>query len=109
MVLRLSALIILAGVVVGCKGASNTAVADENYVPDGEKLYQKNCIACHGGDGTLGKAGSKNLKESTLTTDQVHKMIELGGGNGMPRFKEILGREGEMDAVVEYVMQMRGR
>lgn len=109
MVLRHSLLIILAGVVVGCSGTSNSAAVDENYVPDGEQLYQKNCIACHGGDGTLGKAGSKNLQQSTLSPEEVRKMIELGGGNGMPRFKEILGREGEMDAVVEYVMQMRGR
>lgn len=109
MVLRHSLFIILTGVVVGCNSASNSAAVDENDIPDGEQLYNKNCIACHGADGTLGKAGSKNLQDSQMTYDQVHKMVELGGGNGMPRFKEILGRDGEMEAVIEYVMQMRGR
>ncbi len=96
-------------VVVGCNTSTDTAISDINYVPNGEQLYKQNCIACHGADGTLGKAGSKNLQQSTLSYDEVHKMIEVGGGNGMPRFKEILGRKGEVDAVVEYVMQMRGR
>jgi cytochrome c6 len=76
----------------------------KNVLPDGNALYIENCASCHGLDGTLGKAGSKDLSKTTLDFQQLKNVIEVGTGNGMPRFKEILGGEEEVDAVVQYVM-----
>ena len=64
----------------------------------------ENCASCHGLDGTLGKAGSKDLSKTTMDFQQLKKVVEVGTSNGMPRFKEILGGEEEVEAVVQYVM-----
>lgn len=75
-----------------------------NALPDGAKLYMENCASCHGLDGTLGKAGSKDLSKTTMDFIQLKKVVEVGTSNGMPRFKEILGGDEEIEAVVQYVM-----
>ncbi len=112
MVLKSYLFIALGVLVVSCNSGTTTDTTGEqsqSYIPNGEQLYLKNCIACHGVDGTSQKSGSKDLSKSTLPYAEVLKMIEVGGGNGMPRFKEILGKEGEVEAVAEHVMQLRTR
>lgn len=89
-----------------CGGGSTETGAQEkrNTLPDGGKLYLENCASCHGLDGTLGKAGSKDLSKTTMDFIQLKKVVETGTSNGMPRFKEILGGDEEVEAVVQYVM-----
>lgn len=74
-------------------------------IPDGEKLFQQNCASCHGCDGTLGMSGATDLSTSTLSFNEMKFIIEKGKGT-MPRFREMLSKKGEMDAVVEFVQTL---
>lgn len=75
-------------------------------IPDGEKLFQQNCASCHGCDGTLGMSGANDLSESNMTFSEMKFIIEKGKGS-MPRFREMLSGEGEMDAVIEFVRTLK--
>lgn len=75
-------------------------------IPDGEKLFQQNCASCHGCDGTLGMSGATDLSTSTLSYNEMKFIIEKGKG-AMPRFREMLSKEGEMDAVVEFAQTLK--
>lgn len=91
-----------------CGGSVQTADKnDPNAVPDGEQLYLENCASCHGIDGTLGKAGANDLSTTKLDDQALKKIIEVGNSNGMPRFKEILGGDEEIDAVIYYIKGFR--
>ncbi len=79
----------------------------ESALPDGEKLFVQNCASCHGCDGTLGMSGAHDLSDSKMTFNEVKFTIEKGTDNGMPRFKEILSNEAELDAVVEFVLTLK--
>lgn len=106
MVLRFCSIGFILFLSVACGGNVKTGSQqeDRNVLPDGNALYMENCASCHGLDGTLGKAGSKDLSKTIMEFDQLKKVVEVGTSNGMPRFKEILGGEEEVEAVVEYVM-----
>src|SRR5690606_24205200 len=103
MVLRFFSIVFILFLLVSCGGDVKTGnqQEDRNTLPDGNALYMENCASCHGLDGTLGKAGSKNLSETTMDFLQLKNVVEFGTSNGMPRFKEILGGEEEVDAVVQ--------
>lgn len=88
-----------------CSGKVKTGEQKERAsLPDGEELYMSNCASCHGLDGTLGKAGSKDLSKTTMQFEELKTVVEVGTSNGMPRFKEILGGNEEVEAVVQYIM-----
>ena|SRR5690606_10029093 len=99
--------------IVALTACSGTEVKEGNAdqeptrLPDGEKLFVQNCASCHGCDGTLGMSGAHDLSESEMTFSEVKFTIEKGTDNGMPRFKEILSDEAEMDAVVEHVLTLK--
>jgi len=75
-------------------------------LPDGEKLFIQNCASCHGCDGTLGMSGAHDLSISTMTFNEMKFVIEKGKGS-MPRFREMLSAEGELDAVVEHTLTLK--
>lgn len=106
MVLRIIVITCISVACVACNDNVKTSTEknERNALPDGNALYLENCASCHGLDGTLGKAGSKDLSTTTLDFLQLKKVVEVGTSNGMPRFKEILGGEEEVDAVVQYIM-----
>lgn len=105
MVLRFFILSTIVFSLFSCSGNVKTGDKEEEHVlPDGSALYMENCATCHGLDGTLGKAGSKDLTKTTLQVHELKKIVEVGTTNGMPRFKEILGGDEEVDAVVQYIM-----
>lgn len=85
------------------KGSKSASESSKVEIPDGAALYTENCATCHGIDGTLGKAGSKDLTKTTLQADELKQVIEFGTSNGMPRFKEILGGDEEVEAVIQYI------
>ena len=55
-------------------------------------LYKANCVVCHGADGTMGMNGAKNLKESTLSKEQIVKQVTYGKGM-------MVGFEGKLSAL----------
>jgi cytochrome c6 len=71
----------------------------------GKSIFLTNCARCHGVDGTKGKWGAKNLKQSVLTDSALTNVISKGKGL-MPSWKNKLA-EKEIDAVKEYVKTLR--
>jgi len=73
--------------------------------PAGEQLYRKNCMRCHGADGTRGLLGARNLRRSILNDSAIKNQI-LAGKGFMPSFRKKL-REPELDALVVYIKSLR--
>ncbi len=69
------------------------------------ELYKANCVVCHGADGTMGMNGAKNLKESTLSKEQIVKQITYGKGM-MVGFDEKLSAA-EIDQLATYIQTFR--
>lgn len=97
-------------VVVAISGCASSVIDEKKTttieLPDGEKLFVQNCASCHGCDGTLGMSGAHDLSKSTMTFNEMKFVIEKGKGS-MPRFKEMLSGEGELDAVVEHTLTLK--
>lgn len=107
MVLRFSAFVASVFLLASCGSSSVEVEKEEAFViPDGEKLFIQSCSSCHGCDGTLGMSGALDLSKSTMTFNEMKFVIEKGKG-AMPRFKEMLSKEGELDAVVEHVRTLK--
>jgi mono/diheme cytochrome c family protein len=88
-----------------CKSSSGNG-SNESPLDDqlnGQKIYKKHCINCHGYDGDMGAHGAFNLQHSTLSFDEK-KMVVLKGRNAMTPFEKVL-TEPEIDAVVTYIAQ----
>lgn len=74
----------------------------------GKELFEKNCVSCHGADGSgntaVGKAvGAKDLRSDEakkLTDAQIATQIKNGKGN-MPPFDSLT--KPEIDSLVAYV------
>jgi cytochrome c6 len=71
----------------------------------GKSIYLTNCARCHGVDGTKGKWGAKNLRQSVLPDSALTNVISRGKGL-MPSWKNRLADK-EIDAVKEYVKILR--
>lgn len=84
-------------------GEKNPVGADGK--PDGKALYEENCSICHGDDGKLGSAGSKDLTISTFSMEERLQIITNGKG-GMAPFKDILNDD-QRKAVAEYLDTFR--
>jgi len=77
----------------------------QDSVPDGRKIYEKNCVRCHGKDGTRGQFGAKNLKVSTLSHTEAELVIREGK-RIMPSWKKKL-TSAEIIRVVAYIESLR--
>ena len=92
-------------------GACNTAdqqqnaSGDKNLSLDGQALFRKNCITCHGADGTLGLNGAKDLSKSVLPLEERIPIV-TNGKNMMTPFGNILSPE-QIRAVAEYTLSLK--
>ncbi len=82
--------------------ASNSVASSST--PNGEAIYKKYCIACHGAIGDMGMSGAANLQQSQLPLEARIALIR-DGRNMMTPFKGILSEE-EIEAVAHYTMQL---
>lgn len=73
-------------------------------VADGEKIYKKNCVICHGTRGDMGASGAHNLTESILPLAERIAIVTKGR-NTMVGFEAILN-EDEIAAVAKYSMSL---
>lgn len=91
----------LALMVIACAGKDpNKYVA----AAEGEAIYKKYCVLCHGVDGKLGLNGSKDISVSPLTL--AERIIQIAKGkNTMTPFEGILSPQ-EINAVAEYSMTL---
>ncbi|HMF70114.1 MAG TPA: cytochrome c [Flavitalea sp.] len=67
----------------------------------GKKIFETNCVRCHGNDGTKGKFGAKNLQKTGLSDNELFRVIS-DGKRIMPGWKHKLSAD-EIDSVKEYV------
>ena len=112
-----------AGQEPGADGAEQAAVSDEAssraLAVRGLEVFQANCAHCHGarGDGVSRVArvlqpAPSNLRASTLSHDEMRRMVELGGAaafgrsSSMPAWGPQLPPE-DLEAVVTYVFGLR--
>ena len=103
----LSLLLIIASYGMAEMSKKATKVEIAVTTPDqlGKSVYAAQCQACHGEDGKLGMAGSKDLTATNMVKDDITLLLN-NGKNAMPKFKDALSTE-EIDAVSEYVLQMK--
>ncbi len=71
----------------------------------GKKVYESNCIACHGSDGKLGLSGAKDLTASPMSFDEQLETVR-NGKNSMMAYQKLLTDE-QIQAVTEYVHSMK--
>jgi cytochrome c6 len=81
-------------------GDSATAAA-----PDGQVVYEDNCVLCHGGDGSRGTGGATDLATSVLDHGGLQNVI-TNGRAGMKAYKDILTPQ-EIEAVTSYIETLR--
>lgn len=92
------------------KADQQAATASKTETPaakkvDGEKIYKKRCVVCHGINGDMGMSGAKDLTQSELTVEE-RMTIVTNGKNVMTAFGEILD-EDEIKAVAEYTLELK--
>ncbi len=93
--------ILLLSAVIACAGKES---GQATGTPDGEALFKKYCILCHGVDGKLGLNGSKDISVSLLTLEE--RIIQVTKGkNTMTPYEGILS-PAEIKAVAEYSMTL---
>lgn len=86
---------------LGCAGGS---VGASDGVADGQKLYQKYCVTCHGVNGGMQLNGARDLRESALGLEERISVV-TNGRKLMAAYKGILSAE-EIRAVAAYTMSL---
>lgn len=85
----------------------NTAAAKENYEQAGKRLYQSNCMACHGperkGSGNFPSLINVNKK---YTTAAFHSLLQ-SGRRMMPAFKQL--NDNERQAIASFVLNIENQ
>jgi len=91
-----------------------SSIAFQAAVPvdDGETLFKKNCVMCHGADGkgfpALKTPDFTSAKwQASMKDKQIQVVIENGKkGTAMPAFKDKLNAE-EISALVTYIRSLK--
>jgi mono/diheme cytochrome c family protein len=91
---------------LACESQQKSCSDCEDAAPTGQELYNNQCSACHGLDGTLGNSGAKDLSKSKITETQIKHILNEGKG-AMPAQIQLIGKPSEMDSVVEFIKQLR--
>lgn len=95
---------ILLAFVIACAGKEK-APSGTASLADGEQVFKKYCIICHGADGKLGVNGAKDLTVCKLTLEEREMQIKKGK-NVMTPFEGILTEE-QIKAVASYTMSLK--
>jgi mono/diheme cytochrome c family protein len=82
----------------------DTESIDIDTADQGKIVYNQLCSRCHGDNGDGMIAGAKNLKISTLSSDEISTIISKGQG-GMPAFENL--SESQLKAVVQYTESLK--
>ena len=67
---------------ISCANGDDSSVTTVSSLPGG-KLYEQNCISCHGKKGTLGVSGATDLSQSQKTLEEKIAFIKTGSGDGI--------------------------
>lgn len=88
-------------------GAAIIACGGSGGSSEGEAIFKKYCITCHGADGKLGLNGAKDMTLSVLTEAERIQLVKKGK-NTMTPFEGILSEE-QIKAVVAYSMTLKAK
>jgi mono/diheme cytochrome c family protein len=77
---------------------------DAATLKQGQALYEKYCVLCHGADGAAGFQGAKNLNASTMPDVEIVNIIQNGKGV-MPPNTDLTDAEAQQ--VKDYVKYLR--
>ena len=105
MIKKIIAIVLLGAMLFACGGEqennnANKAGKKVAKAVDGKKIYQRNCVVCHGVYGDMGASGSFDLTTSALSLEERVAVITKGR-NVMAAYEEVLSTE-EIAAVAEY-------
>lgn len=81
-------------------GGESTAQGD---VDNGAKVFENNCMSCHGKEGAGGGGPTLQGDDFATNYDKVVKLVKNGGG-GMPAFGEQLSEQ-EIADVSTYITE----
>ena len=87
------------------KSASAKPLKKEEKKYDGKKIFQKNCVQCHGVYGNSEINGAKNLQISELTREERIHIVTNGKGVMTP-YKDVL-KPAQIEAVVDYTQTLK--
>ncbi|MFC4410922.1 PQQ-binding-like beta-propeller repeat protein [Chungangia koreensis] len=97
-----------AGTVIDASQSANQPTDEDVVAVDvgqGLAIFEANCLACHGDQGTGGHNGP-DLQKSLITEDKDEVLERIkNGGASMPSFKDTLSEE-EIEAVAAYVTKI---
>ena len=90
----------------------HSAAAQAGKAEEGQELFKKNCVTCHGPDGSgstaVGKAvGAKDLRAAEalkMSDAEISTQIEKGKGN-MPPFGETLDKA-KINDLIAYIREL---
>ena len=89
----------------GCQDAEKVDY-QESPAEKAKNLYIIHCSRCHGVAGDLGASGSKNLKLSSFSKEEIQYIIKNGKGV-MPAYKDILNSEQHISDISDHVLSLR--
>ncbi|MBX2873499.1 MAG: cytochrome c [Saprospiraceae bacterium] len=89
----------------GCQNNGGSGAAETELVQDGQSIFKKQCVTCHGLKGDMGAGGAANLRESQLSVEERIVVITKGR-NAMQPYEEVLSAE-QIEAVAQYTMVLR--
>lgn len=90
---------------LGFPSCGNSPAESTDKSPDGQALYRRHCVTCHGADGSLGLNGAGDLTQSVLSADERVQQIAKGKNLMMP-FEGILTLD-EITAVAQFTETLK--
>lgn len=88
-------------------GACNGAKRNLSSKSDGQIVYQKYCVSCHGKKGDRGAGNAADLSTSTISKDSIRKVILYGNDKGMGAYKSIIKNDTIIKHLVEHVKTLQ--
>jgi len=74
-------------------------------LPTGKELYEKNCVRCHGNEGTKHLFGTKSIQKSILDDNAILLIIQ-NGKRLMPSYKKKLTPQ-DISVLKDYIKTLR--
>ncbi|NLR90341.1 c-type cytochrome [Flammeovirga agarivorans] len=73
----------------------------------GQKVYGKTCLSCHGPNGDAQRSGAAKLSESELDLDGIKNVVRNGKGVYMPEYNKTQISDSDLEALANYVLTLR--
>lgn len=88
-----------------CQNHSQTEGTETNLAEDGQSIFRKQCVTCHGLKGDMGAGGAANLRQSQLSVEE-RVVVITKGRNAMQAYETVLS-EDQIKEVAKYTMELR--